>query len=140
MENSTKYRVWHISNVPSEPKYYEVVSPGIAKDIIRKLVRFDLQNPDVDSNAFGLEGLNIDGVEGWSEWNDPETGRDIMETIDEEDEELPGEIEAVLAELQNWHSVRGGLNDKPDRRKRLNMGTLPRAIALLQRFRNEQSL
>lgn len=47
----------------------------------------------------------------------------------------PEEISAAIAELENWNRVRARLNSRPDRRKALDMDTLPRAIAMLRQYR-----
>ena len=74
---SEKLRVWYVENVPGNPIYFHVSSVQEAKLKIEELTHADLHNPDVYSNAMGLE--EYDGEE-WTEYYD-EQGRDIMELM-----------------------------------------------------------
>lgn len=66
----------------------KVASVEEAKKIIREAVAKDLKNRLITDNAFGLEIWedNGDGFD-WCEWYNEETGNDILQEIDEEDEE-----------------------------------------------------
>ena len=52
------------------------------------------------------------------------------------------ELNKVIEELKNWHRVREGLNKRNDRqgsyprKNKLVMDTLPRAIKLLEDYKN----
>ena len=60
-------RVWHITNIPNSPRHYGVHNPTEAARLINRLAAQQLTDPDVHSNAFGLEVM----VKGeWEEWED----------------------------------------------------------------------
>ena len=68
-----KLRVWYIKNFPGNPRYFDVASPEEGADKINEFSRRDLHDPNVISNAMGMEVFD-DGE--WSEWYDEE-GNDI---------------------------------------------------------------
>jgi hypothetical protein len=80
-------RVWWIPQIPGEPFYVHVNSTREALMVMEVLGRYDQFQldhrikPDY-SNAGGLEVYEKDGGEGmpgWCEWYDPETGDDICD-------------------------------------------------------------
>lgn len=78
-------RVWLMRNFKTTKK--EVASVNEAKKIIRKAIKSDLKNSLIIDNAFGLEVYeNNRGKLEWCEWYNEETGNDICQEIDEEDE------------------------------------------------------
>lgn len=66
-------RVWCIINVPNHPVRMYVESPAEAKAVIDKMADAQLDDPEVFTNAFGLE--EWDGEE-WTEWYSDD-GEDI---------------------------------------------------------------
>ncbi len=80
-------RVWHIPQVPGKAFHVTVNTPEEAKKMLDALANYDLFQfknkikPDY-CNAGGLERYeadNGDGVPGWCEWYDEETGESIDE-------------------------------------------------------------
>ena len=78
-------RVWHVPQIPMKPFHVPVTAVDEARRVIAILAQYDLFQyhnkikPDY-SNASGLEVYeadNGDGVPGWCEWCDAETGDDI---------------------------------------------------------------
>lgn len=83
-------RVWWNRNYGEHVEYHYVDDVNEAKEVIKKLTMSDLVDPDVVSNAHGLEEYNpIENIDcsddGWSEYYDEE-GRDIEEIMDDENE------------------------------------------------------
>ena len=74
------YKVWRIINYPNRiQSYYEVDSPVAGAIKIIELAKKDLEDPNVETNVFGL--IETDGVEE-QEWYD-ENGDDIDVMVDE---------------------------------------------------------
>jgi len=71
-------RVWNVINPPNKPAYYPVSTPQEAYKKIVELSAVQLMNPNVFSNAFGLEVFE-DGE--WSEWYN-EYGEDVSEAFE----------------------------------------------------------
>lgn len=87
-------RVWHIQNPPGKAKYHPVKDEDEAKALINALVAKDLKSKRVTGNAFGLEIYDDStGELDWSEWY-ADTGEDIMELIDADDEAKPKSMNA----------------------------------------------
>lgn len=78
-----KLRVWHSTNLFHTE--IPVSSIDDAKKIIDMLAESDLNNPNIDYNAFGLEEHDENFPEngGWSEWYN-DNGEDIVEVMDSE--------------------------------------------------------
>lgn len=70
-------RVWNIVNPPAEPTWYPVKNPAHAQRLIDALADSQLLQPEIGSNAFGLE---IFTPEGWEEWYNDE-GEDIRDAV-----------------------------------------------------------
>ncbi len=66
-------RVWWIRNPPNPAEFHLTDSPEEARQIIDRLAAVDLRNPQVISNACGLEVFEDSE---WTEWYD-EHGDDI---------------------------------------------------------------
>lgn len=73
-------RVWHIQNIPNDPKYYLIDSPKAGLVLVKALIVKDLVDPEIESNAFGLEILR---EKKWEEWYSDE-GLSIMDMIERE--------------------------------------------------------
>ena len=78
-----QFRVWHAWNIPQHMDFYAVDGPEEAKKLIEELILADLDNPDIDSNAFGLEEL--EGDDRYHEWYSEE-GDSIEALVDKERE------------------------------------------------------
>ena len=75
-----RYRVWNAINPPSNMDFYSVNDPEEAYHLIEKLILRQMEDPEVASNAFGLEELEDDGE--YREWyNDDGDCEDIQSTI-----------------------------------------------------------
>jgi len=83
-------RVWHIPQVPGKPFHVYVDTPQEAQRILAVLANYDLFQlkqkikPDY-CNVGGLEQYEADrgdGVPGWCEWYNEETGDTIDEWVD----------------------------------------------------------
>ena len=72
-------RVWSIENVPNRPCYFEVKDLTQAQDLIERLANLQLNDPNITSNAFGLEVFR-NGE--WEEWESCD-GLDINEFMGE---------------------------------------------------------
>jgi hypothetical protein len=68
-------KVWNVINPPNEPTLAPVASPEIAKEVIDRMAKAQLNSPWIEANAFGL--IVWDGTE-WVEW-ESEDGYDIDE-------------------------------------------------------------
>jgi len=79
-DKELQLRVWWIRNVPNQPHYYPVTNIQEAIKELKHLADFDLKNPNIETNAGGLEVLQDDE---WTEFEDDE-GRDIDTIIREE--------------------------------------------------------
>ena len=66
--------------------FYAVDSPEEARELIRKLALSDLEDENVEWNAFGLEELEPDG---YHEWYDDMGLHDITHNLFEEEEAQP---------------------------------------------------
>jgi len=73
MSEDLKLRVWYVAKVPGTPIHFDVESVQAARIKLEELAHADMHNPDVYSNAMGLEVFE----EGeWMEWYD-DMGFDI---------------------------------------------------------------
>ena len=75
-------RVWHATNLGHET--YPVNTPDEAKTLINILTQKDLNNSDIEYNAFGLEEYDESAQDKDSNWFEyyNEDGKDIMEIMD----------------------------------------------------------
>lgn len=76
-------KVYHIQN--GIEHLYPIKDIDHAKRLISDLVESDLNNPNVEFNAFGVVEWDEE-EQDYGEWYD-EDGRDIMEILDDETEE-----------------------------------------------------
>ena len=79
-----KLKVYHIQN--GIEHLHPVKDVEHAKRLINNLTESDLNNPRVEFNAFGLLEW-YEEEQDYGEWYD-EDGRDIMEVMEEEEENL----------------------------------------------------
>ena len=70
-----KFRVWHAFNGSMD--YLAVDSLEEAETLIARLIRADLEDTGIYTNAFGLEELEADGYHEWAD----EDGKGINERI-----------------------------------------------------------
>ena len=76
-------KVYHIQN--GIEHLYPIKDIDHAKRLISDLIESDLNNPNVEFNAFGVVEWDEE-EQDYGEWYD-EDGRDIMEILDDETEE-----------------------------------------------------
>lgn len=74
-------QVYHFVNVPSQPDEYRVDTVDEARKLIDWLAKSDLQNPNVETNVFGLQEF-VNRV--WEEWEGP-NGESIDDDLEEAD-------------------------------------------------------
>ena len=73
-KSQMKYRVWCVVNVPSVAIHIPISNPSAAAKMIIQMAEWQLKNPDIDSNVFGLEEYvsEVDGTGTWMEWESVE--------------------------------------------------------------------
>ena len=71
-------RVWAVANPPNEPAYYPVKDINHALRLINALADSQFLQPEISSNAFGVEAY-LDGT--WEDWYSDE-GEDWCEYED----------------------------------------------------------
>ena len=86
--------VWNMHDPPHTVDRYAVKDLAEAKTLIRRLTEEQLKNDSVGCNAFGLEVYANDQMDPetrdfnaeWVEWEDQDSGDDILTVMDAEDE------------------------------------------------------
>jgi len=84
MKIEIEYKVWWIKNPPSIAIYYPVKNPEEGLEVYARLVKEDLENPDIKSNVGGLIVSDNENRLNWTEWYD-ENGLDISQLYDEQE-------------------------------------------------------
>ncbi|MFD1776679.1 hypothetical protein [Paenibacillus rhizophilus] len=64
-----KYRVWNVINLPAEPARIPVDTPKQGIVLIHKMSHEQLERPEIETNAFGLEYFDEEDKKWW-EWED----------------------------------------------------------------------
>ena len=85
--------VWNMTDPPRTISRYAVKDLAEAKQLIAKLIK-EQRDDSITMNAFGLEQYDMD-LGQWLEWEHPDTGNDITDTMDAEDEAEQNKADAA---------------------------------------------